>query len=388
MIKAKIIIAIFLSCYISFSQITWTALQNIPSTTTSLSSETRNVVINNVVYVFNSETIYSYNIATDTWATVTAYPDDSRQGAYLIALGNKIYVMGGLPYDTGSSSARNVNWEYDLELDTWTQKANLPINPALITTYSLATFTYNNKIYVLDYILKGFYKYNQNIDTWSSLTNFPPTGLMTMIKPHFIMDTKFYTTFHRTSENENGPEEMWVYNFSTSNWTRLGDAPTIFRTGVFFKLGDLGYAGLGNHGGIFLDTFYRYDFSNDNWTQLNNAPFSAWNSLSFSVNYTGYVSQGFNNEKKFWKLEDSSNLSTSELTRESFSIFPNPIEANSILKIVTKLDVENKKYSLYTILGEVVQTGYVTNSSITIIPEKGFYLLVIHGFKPTSLLVQ
>ena len=383
--KLKLTIIAFLLMFNSFSQITWTPLNQIPNAIYSPSSETRNVVIDGTVYIFDVGLLHSYDVNSDTWQVVADYPGVYRQGAYLFALGHKIYVVGGLPFDPNSSSQRTENWEYDLDTDTWTQKADIPLNPSLVTQYSLATFTYNNEAYLLDYVQKGFYKYEQNTDTWVALTSFPPTILQASIKPWFLIDHKFYTAFDGASESL--PDEFWEYDFSTGNWNRLNDAPIRFNSSAFFTLGEYGYAGLGNNNGNLLNTFYKYNPVSDTWITLNNAPFNGWMSMSFSVNHTGYVTEGLNNERSFWRFEDTTNMNVSENDFNNISIYPNPVSTNDILKTSNK-NLNNKKYTIYNLLGKEIKSGFVKNGMITSLSEKGIYLLRIDDLKSSVFIVK
>jgi len=86
---------------------------------------------------------FAYDIALNTWSTMAAIPVGACYRD-VVAIGNKIYAIGGVsggPSDSLSSYTKAI-YEYDTETNTWTRKADAPY--ALL---GAATCVHNNKIY-------------------------------------------------------------------------------------------------------------------------------------------------------------------------------------------------------------------------------------------------
>jgi N-acetylneuraminic acid mutarotase len=65
-----------------------------------------------------------YDIATNTWSTLSPYPGAGRTKTTLAAIDGKLYLVGGY-----SSTAQYLSdfWVYDIATDTWTQLPDQPI---------------------------------------------------------------------------------------------------------------------------------------------------------------------------------------------------------------------------------------------------------------------
>src|SRR5688572_26563096 len=67
--------------------------------------------------------LLSVNTVMAQWLTKASFPGVSRAKATAFTIGSKIYVLGGV---TNSSVILDDFWEYDITLNTWTQKPNFP----------------------------------------------------------------------------------------------------------------------------------------------------------------------------------------------------------------------------------------------------------------------
>ena len=109
-----------------------------------------------------------YDPATNTWSTKTAMPT-ARRGHCALAVGNKIYVIGGF----GSGGMLTTNEEYDPSSDTWTTKASMPSPRRWFGAASV-----NNRICVIggsdgSIVTATNYEYDPATDTWSTKTSKP-----------------------------------------------------------------------------------------------------------------------------------------------------------------------------------------------------------------------
>ena len=68
-------------------------------------------------------TVYEYNIASDTWSTAASLPVAEYGGAAVLGPYGKIYVMGGI--GTTVTSLHTVQ-SYSLNTGTWSLEADMP----------------------------------------------------------------------------------------------------------------------------------------------------------------------------------------------------------------------------------------------------------------------
>jgi hypothetical protein len=68
----------------------------------------------------NGSGFFSYNIATDTWATLASIPQSDTYGSASGAFNGKVFVAGG------SGAITNAVWVYDIGLNTWSPGTAAP----------------------------------------------------------------------------------------------------------------------------------------------------------------------------------------------------------------------------------------------------------------------
>ena len=87
--------------------------------------------------------LHIYDPSTDMWGTGASMPV-GVSSASVGVIGGKLYVVGGLVFtDTGSVGTSTGTYEYDPELDLWTQRTSTPISRR-----SAAFGVVDNKLYV------------------------------------------------------------------------------------------------------------------------------------------------------------------------------------------------------------------------------------------------
>jgi N-acetylneuraminic acid mutarotase len=119
-----------------------------------------------------------YNPISDTWSKETNIPI-AVQGYSSTVVDNKIYIMGGVKFDSSANSdIVNYNQVYDTHSNTWSTAANLPS----INSYASCAVTSGNmspeKIYFLGgCTLDGYenktYSYDPNTDSWNAEATMP-----------------------------------------------------------------------------------------------------------------------------------------------------------------------------------------------------------------------
>lgn len=116
----------------------------------------------------SNDVLMKYNIATDTWETVTqpTLRPPARTSSASVYLNGKFYLIGGV-------SNRSDFWEYTLSTNTWVQLSNFPI-----TTWVGSGFTMEGRIFLMpgaplinNNANKNIYEYLPNENKWVLFKN-------------------------------------------------------------------------------------------------------------------------------------------------------------------------------------------------------------------------
>ena len=120
-------------------------------------------------------TVEEYDPATDTWTEKTDMPT-ARNGHAAAVVNGKIYVIGGEPSSQASISTVE---EYDPSTDTWTRKADMPTRRTFLCASAV-----NGKIYAIGGVIAGepadpdwdtrhVEEYDPATDTWTRKADMP-----------------------------------------------------------------------------------------------------------------------------------------------------------------------------------------------------------------------
>lgn len=217
---------------------TWTALGNTPVHLRNAQT----FVIDGTPYVIDDEstTLWSYNVATDTWTERAPYPGGAREGATVLVRQGKAYMGSG--YLNGY---QNTYYEYDPVSDTWSP------GPAIWDgrgrKYAIS-FTLGDDAYLIG----GEGPDNRTrYEIWRLGDESGPLPSDTLVQRNFM-----------PAEGRTDP--------------------------IAFSIGDKGYFGGGKNGsGNPLTDLWMYDPATDTWTERANMPASGM--FGLSLNGTGYL---------------------------------------------------------------------------------------------------
>ena len=255
---------------------------------------------------------WRFDPTNDTWERLMDFGPGPRAGTIGFAIGNKAYIGGGFGH---RSSARQEDWwEYDSELDLWTQKTD----PPFFEWYGEepVAFSIGDKGFVglLERINSGdagFWEYNQFSDQWTqrsfpeARTSIGGIGVSALGKGYvlFGFDNQF-------SSSDGGLEdiskEVWEYDPATDQWTRKADFPGQNRMYPhLIPAGNKFYVG---HGDLRDRDLWEYNPENDSWTQLEGVSTNQelFKGIAFELKGRVYIGAGIvghspYNENEFWK---------------------------------------------------------------------------------------
>jgi len=195
--------------------------------------------------------LWEYDPATDRWAQKASLPAAVRDHAAAFVIGQRAYVVGGMTCDGEDCSSLREVWEYEPLADSWTRKADLPVE---MTTASC--FVLNG----LGYVGTGYagpsgssapstylWAYDPLSDTWMARALLPAAARYRAVA--FAMNGKGYLGTGIASVGATSDvvlNDMWEYDPSTNAWTQMPDFSGPERgAAVSFVLGARAYIGMG-----------------------------------------------------------------------------------------------------------------------------------------------
>jgi hypothetical protein len=328
--KAILFISIFLfQTGIVYCQGKWTQKADYPGGDASYFGF--GFVIGDKAFVSGSiaSCFYEYNSELDIWTQKAQIPITGGYTAFLspFAIGNSGYLINPMTNDV---------WQYNQPLDTWIQKNNFPG----LSRYDAIAFSYNGKGY---YGLgndsnpqSDFWEYDPTNDSWSQLNDMPIGRSSATV---FVIGNKAYIGTGLIAGN-NFSNDFWEYNISADSWTRIADLPGSDRVRtVGFSIYDKGYVGTGLGFG-YLNDFWQYNPVTDSWIQLDDFPGpKRQGAVSFEINNKGYITSGYDGSSMvivypdLWEYEPFGTGFNNIEEAKLLKIYPNP--ANNIIEIST-----------------------------------------------------
>jgi N-acetylneuraminic acid mutarotase len=230
---------------------TWTQVASLPGSTRKNAIA---FVVNDFGYVgtgFDSnetaagqklKDLWRYDPILNDWEEKAHYPGGGDTGIYQassFAIGSKGYVVCG---KIGSDAYIYELWEYDTELDLWTQRTPFPGGDR----YQMVAFSLQNKGYAglgtdHDVRRKDFWQYDPIDNVWYAKANFP--GSERAQSSTFTINSKGFVVFGSDGGDK---DELWEYSHFTDSWNIKAPFPGGGRkNGIAFSIGEIGYVGMG-----------------------------------------------------------------------------------------------------------------------------------------------
>lgn len=244
-----------------------------------------------------------------SYAVKAKFPGAARSSAGYFAFKDKLYVMGGSLGGSPQTYYKDL-WEYDPAQDKWTQKADAPINQAFGSYRSLyfgasPLMFFDNKIYVIATALylsepkkTVVLEFDTNSNTWAVKGQVPETGEVGANA--FTINKKGYLLSGlKLVNNLPAPQKLYQYDPSTDKWLQKKDFPgKATYAGIATAHNGKGYliGGLDKDRG-FVKEMWEYDESKDEWTKLADSPeIGSMNSTNtFLIDNSLTINTGFRN---------------------------------------------------------------------------------------------
>jgi hypothetical protein len=202
-------------------------------------------------YPATSKDFWEYDPDLNKWTQKADFIGDHLIGQCSFVLNGKGYV--GTGFSITSSAVVNDFYCYTPGTNTWQKIAELPGDKILgATTFVLSGKAYLTGGETLTASVKKLWQYDDGANSWAPKTDFP--GEYTANMASFALNTTAYCGLGATTNNESGTETMWSYNPTENTWKSIAAFPgTKRKSYVDGTVGQYAYYGLGSESVNFSD---------------------------------------------------------------------------------------------------------------------------------------
>jgi N-acetylneuraminic acid mutarotase len=278
-----------------------------------------------------------YTSFATAWHQKTHFGGVARHRGAGISIGNKGYMGLGHYNGGGPNIVFQDWWEFDPSSNTWSQKANYPIQ-----TYATSQFSIGTKAYVGCGIFNGatWYCYDAIANAWTPIPDCPAAasdqvGFSVNGKGYFIFSNVLYEydpILNAWSAKTNPPfssgmwsstftiadkayvktnNQLYEYKSATDEWALRAPFPGVATGGsASFAVNGKGYIVCGGYIGWLSELtneVWEYDPTTNTWKMLEEFPAMARRFTSgFAIGDKGYVGIGTNgtNMRDFWEFDE------------------------------------------------------------------------------------
>ncbi len=254
-----------------------------------------------------------------TWTQVSSLPasTNARNHPVTFSIGQFGYLLTG--YD--GNFLLGDFYQYNPVSDSWTTKANFPGGPRGFA-YGVE---HNGKGYVGFGIgvvsntvvyYNDLWEYDPTTDNWTKLADCPADGRR---HPAFLAANNKLYLGCGDNQNGNNLRDWWEYDIQTNTWTQKPDLPAPPRHHpYFFTINDEPYVGFGHNGNAIYKDLFRYNPATSSWIKMADLPAQGRVAgTQFTYNNKGYLLSGQGEDHlnmatgEFWEYDPQTNSWTS-----------------------------------------------------------------------------
>lgn len=250
----------------------------------------------NKLYAFrgqNTNSFYSYDVDTDTWASLATTPATVYQGGEVVE-GPDGYLFG---FPGKSTTAF---WRYNIASNSWSTVADAPL-----ALYYGSAMVYDGTRYI--YVLRGnsddaFMSYDTEENSWEVITN------VNFGSPTNQIDNNVYVGGDLTYDKQdtiyalqgNTRTGFSAYNIETREWSTLPNVPVLPYDGSQISY-DAATQAVYFTSGWTNPFIYKYDIATQTWSKITDAPMAIqYGGAMRNVDGMLYILRG-GNSTTFWR---------------------------------------------------------------------------------------
>jgi N-acetylneuraminic acid mutarotase len=247
---------------------------------------------------------WEYDPASDSWTQKADYPVNNH--------GAVSFVVNNMPCVGGGSALAGEFYQFNPQLNVWTSIASCPFfNPG-----DTQGFSVNEKGYV--YLSNQLAEYDPVANQWNLMPQ-APINFGTWSCSFAVGSSGFIKSGNK----------LYEFKPNQQTWLQRSDFPGVTTGGSSaFTINNMGYVTCGYVGGLSVvtDQVWAYNLGVNQWITVEEFKGTSRRfPVAFSIDNKGYFGTGTNgaNFNDFWQYNPSIN-STFEKTGVEVSCFPNP----------------------------------------------------------------
>lgn len=252
---------------------------------------------------------WQYDAASDKWTEIEKFPGEPRISCASFSIGHKGYVGTGLAGSLSMQQGTNDFWEFDLQKNSWAQKANFTGG----IRYGAVGFSIDTKGYIALGVNKGtgytdMWEYNPATNKWTKKSDFPASGKADACS--FIIGTDAYVLLGQGKEIIPNQKDCWKFSQPKNEWKKVADFPGAARVGALaFASKTKGFVAGGFSGALKrYQDFWEYDSPTDKWRQKPDVPYGTRDYIfSFVMDNVAYICTGHGQKSsggfEVWRYE-------------------------------------------------------------------------------------
>jgi N-acetylneuraminic acid mutarotase len=333
----------------------------------------------------NLQDIWEYDVAMNTWSQKADLPGPKRTNATAASINN----FGYLGLGSNNNTLLNDWYQYDPVGNTWTQKTNF----TGVKRFGAVGFGLEGMIFVgggLDSAqttaLSDFYAYDPVGDAWVSKSHM----IIGVSSPAcFILGSKAYVVSGALNGSTVATTQNAEYDPILDTWTsRAAYPPGNTFSAVGFAVSGYGYVGTGFTGNL-TDVVYRYNQVSDNWTQETSWPTGirqwAVSAVSGNKAFVGTGnSTGGNLYSDWWEFTPAVSTSASQIDNKISPVYFDNVEKEIVINNNGATELK-----IFSVEGKLMlQQNLPDQKSRISWNHKGVFLISLNGDDAVKVFCQ
>lgn len=240
--------------------------------------------------------------AYDNWIERAHMPYMKLMHTCGFSLNGHFFMINGTAITGGQ---QNFNFEYNPDVDTWTQRAAPPTNISKLHAFSIGNYGYAG-IGGYGGSTTAWYQYDYVTNSWTTKSPFP--GVCRYDGAAFSIGDYGYIVGGQGTYNY----EVWAYHASTDTWIQKNNLSQSRKDAGWFVISQKAYVVAGIVNNAVSNSCIEYNPITDTWTNKASIPIGVYFAgISFNIGNKGYFGFGDSGWNRFWEYDPAIDTWTS-----------------------------------------------------------------------------